>query len=414
MGYRLRLALRYLLSPKSHSAVNVISLVSVGGVAIAVAAIVCVLSVFNGFNDLVTSGGDSIIPDVAIVPTTGKIIADSDSLIELISQTDGVEAVSPVIEERALAIGINGHQIPVRMLGVAPDFADVSHLPESVIDGVYGLYHTDTSHEPAVIGAGVAIDLELHPSPESLIGVVVPRREGRINPANPSAAFRSDTLTATGVFQTDRSEYDSEIVIAPIECVARLLGHDTPTATAIYVALAPGATDSKIKEQLSGVLPEGLSVKNRADQQETSLRMIAIEKWITFAMMVFILIVASFNIISTLSMLIIEKAPTIGILRSLGASAVDITAIFNRTGWLICGAGAITGILIGTILCLLQQHFGLIHLNGDSSMLITDVYPVRLNPIDLTAVAVATVAVGIMTSIFTTPFTRRYISSQAE
>ncbi|MDE7397395.1 MAG: ABC transporter permease [Muribaculum sp.] len=414
MGYRLCIALRYLLSPKSHSAVNVISMVSVGGVAIAVAAIVCVLSVFNGFNDLVTTGGDSVIPDVAIVPTTGKTIANSDSLTELIEQLDGVQAVSPGIEDRALAIGINGHQIPVRMLGVTPDFTSVSRLPESLIDGIYGLYSTDTPYPAAVMGAGVAMDLELRPSPEALLGLVVPRREGRINPANPTAAFRSDTLTATGVFQTDRSEYDSEIVIAPIECVARLLEHDSATATSIYVALAPGATESRVIEQLTDILPKELSIKNRADQQETSLRMIAIEKWITFAMMVFILLVASFNIISTLSMLIIEKAQTIGILRSLGASASDITAIFNRTGWLICGAGAIAGIIAGTVLCLLQQHLGLIHLNGDSSMLITDVYPVRLNPVDLTAVAIAAIAVAVMTSVFTTPFTRRYISSRVE
>lgn len=408
MEYRLRIALRYLLSPKSHTSVNVISMVSVCGVAVTVAAIVCVLSVFNGFNSLILQRSSIADPDMTVSPASGKTLQAGDPLLGTLSATPGVAAVTAVIEERALAIGDNGRQVPVRILGVDDNFGRVSLLPQSVIDGVYGRY-TDYGAPMATIGVGVALDMDLRPGPETTLRLMVPRRVGRINPANVAAAFRTDTLTLGGVIQTDEIEYDADMVIIPIERARMLLQHDdNDVASSLYLSLDSGADPATVARAINDMAPGQYVVKDRAALQESAYRMVAVEKWITFAMMAFILLVASFNIISTLSMLIVEKSSTIGILRALGASRADVAGIFSREGWLICAAGGICGLLLGTALCLLQQHLGLIRLNGDSTMLITEVYPVSLQLSDIAAVGAITIATGWLTSAFTTPFARRH------
>jgi ABC-type lipoprotein release transport system permease subunit len=283
-------------------------------------------------------------------------------------------------------------------------------LASTVVDGTFGLM-TDAGEALTTVSSGIAINLTVTPGPETQVGLLVPRRTGRINPANPAAAFRSDTLTVAGVFQTEHAEYDTDLMILPIASARELLQYDTPAASAIYLGLDGGADVAGVVDALAGIGGGNFTVKDRAVQQETSYRIIAIEKWITFALMVFILLVASFNIISTLAMLIVEKASTIEILRSLGASRDDVVGVFNRAGWLICFVGVVGGLVVGSALCLLQQHFGFIHLNGDSEMLITDIYPVSLRVGDLLAVAAISVVVGLMTTFFTTPFTRRYLTN---
>lgn len=408
MGYKLRIALRYLLSVKSHMAVNVITLVSMIGVAVAVAAIVCVLSVFNGFNRLVADRADIYAPELLVEPTEGKTIAATDSLTAILSSIPGVSAVSPIIEERALAMTTANLQTPVRIVGVDNTLSVTSRLPEAVIDGIYGLYTPE--HRPlATLSAGTAIALEARPGPESSLTLIVPRRKGRVNPANPASSFRTDTFAIAGVFQTEEQEYDNDMVIIPIDRARELLQYGHDVSSRLNVALAPDADTGHVADAIARAAGTDYSIKNRQQQQATSYRMIAIEKWITFALMGFILLVASFNIVSTMSMLIIDKHSTISVLRSLGVPCKDVVGIFGRTSWLICVAGSLTGIVLGTALCLLQQHFGFIKLNGDSAMLITDTYPVHVEAVDLLAVAAATTVVAMIMTAIIRPFTQRYL-----
>ena len=401
----LRIAIRYLFSKKTHNAVNVISLISLAGVAVATMAIVCVLSVFNGFSDLSAAHLSLLDPDLKITPVEGKSISSVDSLISEIEQIDGVDVAIPTIEEQALAI-YGDRQMPVMIKGVPSEYENTTDIKSIVIDGDFCL--TDSIASYATLSVGAAIGLGATPSFYRYLGIYMPKREGRVNVANPMTAFRSDSLIVAAVYQVAQAEYDTDMVILPLENVARLLDYDDE-ATAIEVKLKSSANLSKVAPQMQTILGDGFVVKDRLRQQEQSFRMIEIEKWITFLMLAFILIIASFNIISTLSMLVIEKSENIYTLHSLGATSTMISRIFMLEGWLISIVGGIAGIIIGVILTLAQQWGGFIKLSGDPSALSIDHYPVRLDVMDLFVVMGLVIVIGFFTAQITALFTRKKI-----
>ena len=401
----LRIAIRYLFSKKTHNAVNVISLISLAGVAVATMAIVCVLSVFNGFSDLSAAHLSLLDPDLKITPLEGKSISSVDSLIYEIEQIDGVDVAIPTIEEQALAI-YGDRQMPVMIKGVPSEYENTTDIKSIVIDGDFCL--TDSIASYATLSVGAAIGLGATPSFYRYLGIYMPKREGRVNVANPMTAFRSDSLIVAAVYQVAQAEYDTDMVILPLENVARLLDYDDE-ATAIEVKLKSSANLSKVTPQMQTILGDGFVVKDRLRQQEQSFRMIEIEKWITFLMLAFILIIASFNIISTLSMLVIEKSENIHTLHSLGATSTMISRIFMLEGWLISIVGGIAGIIIGVILTLAQQWGGFIKLSGDPSALSIDHYPVRLDVMDLFVVMGLVIVIGFFTAQITALFTRKKI-----
>lgn len=401
----LRIAIRYLFSKKTHNAVNVISLISLAGVAVATMAIVCVLSVFNGFSDLSAAHLSLLDPDLKITPLEGKSISSVDSLIYEIEQIDGVDVAIPTIEEQALAI-YGDRQMPVMIKGVPPEYENTTDIKSIVIDGDFCL--TDSIASYATLSVGVAIGLGATPSFYRYLGIYMPKREGRVNVANPMTAFRSDSLIVAAVYQVAQAEYDTDMVILPLENVARLLDYDDE-ATAIEVKLKSSVNLSKVATQMQTILGDGFVVKDRLRQQEQSFRMIEIEKWITFLMLAFILIIASFNIISTLSMLVIEKSENIHTLHSLGATSTMISRIFMLEGWLISIVGGIAGIIIGVILTLAQQWGGFIKLSGDPSALSIDHYPVHLDVMDLFVVMGLVIVIGFFTAQITALFTRKKI-----
>lgn len=406
----LRIALRYLFSRKSHHAVNIISRISVAGVAVATAAIVCVLSVFNGFTRLASDRLSNIDPELKVEPRTEKSIAGADSLAALLMVSPAVEGVCPVIEERALAI-YGGVQMPVRIKGVPDDYAAVSDIAGIMIDGQF-LTH-DGDYGCASLSVGTAISLGAHPGYYTPLEIYVPRRLGRINPAAPMSAFRADTLLVSGVYEVDQSEYDADMMIVPLESARRLL--DMPSgASALEIKLAPAASVRQAREEIEATVGSDMIVKDRLMQQEESFRMIAVEKWVTFAMLAFILVVASFNVISTMSMLILEKRDNISTLRALGASPSMIRRIFMLEGWLISLFGGMAGIVIGVVLCLAQQWGGFIRLNGDPSQLSVDVYPVHLEVIDLLAVGVLVSVIGLVTGFVASRFSARFATATAD
>lgn len=396
----LRIALRYLLSKKSHGAVNIISVISMAGVAVATVAIVCVLSVFNGFSDLAGSRLSVIDPELKVIPAQGKVISNADSLAAAVGAVKGVENAVPTITEQALAIS-GGRQMAVTMRGVPHNYLAVTPVQTALIDGRFDLMADSTPM--GVLSVGTAIRLAVRPESEAPLALYVPRRTGRVNPSNPMSAFRSDSIGVAGVYEIDESEKDESTLIIPLATARKLLEFDRQ-ASAIEISAVQGNDLAKVQAAVQAVCGDAYRVLDRMQQEEQSFRMIAIEKWITFIMLAFILLIASFNVISTLSMLMLEKAPDMATLRALGARQSMVRAIFVWEGWLISVLGGLAGIVIGVLLCLAQQTFGLIKLNGDASQLSVTVYPVRVAPMDLLAVFALIILTSLLISLVTARF----------
>jgi len=401
----LRIALRYLFSKKSHSAVNIISIISMAGVAVATVAIVCVLSVFNGFSDLAMGRLSIIDPALKVLPAQGKTIIGADSLALRLTGLPQVDTALATIDEQALAI-VGPRQMAVRMMGVPDGFLRVSSIDKALIDGTYTL-HTADSTNSAVLSVGTAIKLAAHPDAISPFALYVPARVGRINPSNPMASFRSDSLAIAGVYELDETDKDASTAIVGLDVARNLLDYTDTEASAIEIAAKPGIPVSEAKTAVATALGPAYRVLDRLEQEEQSFRMISIEKWITFIMLAFILLIASFNVISTLSMLMIEKRDNMSTLRALGARQSTIRGIFIWEGWLISIFGGIMGLLTGVGLCLLQQYFGLIKLSGDASQLSVTTYPVRVATPDLLIVMGLVVLTGLFISAVTARFAPR-------
>ncbi len=369
---KLRIALRYLLSRKQFGAVNVISAISVAAVAVAAAAMIIVLSVFNGFERLAQSKLSALDPDYLAVPTQGKRIEGIGSLVELLEGVDGVKAACPQISERAYAMNADA-QSAVVMLGLTERGLHESGIADVIIDGTDRM----TNDSTVLTSVGVAMMLGLRPyEGADSMSLFEPRRMGAINPANPMAAFCKADLRVAGVYQVEQEEYDRDMVIVPYSLASRLLGYDdAATAVAIHTggSLTPESDLRQIAEQ------HGLIVKDRYEQQEHTYRMIAIEKWISFLMLGFILVIASANIISTLSMLVLDKEPSMAILRAMGATRGLIRGVFATQGWLIVLLGGLAGIACGVLLVAGQMRYGWVKLGASNPelMSITN-YPVEL------------------------------------
>lgn len=402
----LRIALRYLFAKKSHRAVNVISVISMAGVAVATMAIIVVLSVFNGFTDLAQSHLAAIDPEVKISPLSGKVIESADSLACALECRDDVASAAVVLQERALFVS-GDRQMPVIFKGLDPAKARrIADIDAVIIDGVFA---PDNGMPDSLAGmqasVGVAINMGLHPSPFSAGRIYVPRRLGRINPANPAAAYRALDVAVTGVVQVDQPEYDADFVFIPLDAARRMLDYEAGEGSAVELKAAQGVSPDELVRRLAKDLPQ-YSVQGRVEQQADTFRMIAVEKWITFIMLVFILLIASFNIVSTLSLMVIEKRDDMATLRALGATSACTRAVFVAEGWLITVVGGAAGLLLGVGLSLAQQCFGLVKLAADPSALTIDVYPVRLEWADVTIVFSAIVATGLVIGMVSRLFTK--------
>lgn len=395
----LNIARRYLLSRKSHSAVNIICGVAIGGVSVAIMAIVVVLSVFNGFASLAEKQMGLFDADLRVEPAAGKTIAGADSLAARVAAMPQVAAAVPVIDERALAVSPSA-QMPVRLKGVGAAFADVTDMDSIIVDGAYAV-DSVYGYGPAHLSVGVAGYMGLSPRVGNIVGVYVPRRMGRINPANPATAFRGDSLAVRSVWQTQRPDYDGDRMIMPLATARRLLDYENGEASAVEIRLAAGADPDAEAARLSAALGDSVRVLTRARQNADSFRMIAVEKWLTFLLLVCILAVASFNIVSTLSLLVIEKRDNMATLRALGASRAMTRRVFMWQGALIALCGGLLGSVLGVALSLGQQHFGWVRLNAEADALTIQVYPVEVHASDLLVVA-AVVAVGAVASALVT------------
>ena len=408
MSLPLRIAWRYLMSKKGHQAVNVISIVAVCGIVVATAALICVLSVFNGFRGLIMGKLAMLDPEVAITATMGKTINNADSIIDAVSGIPGVERAVPVIEDQALAMYAQ-LQMPVRLKGVPDDYNTMNQMDSVIVDGQWKL--RDQVSRYAVAGAGPAVRLCVRPDFIGMVRLYAPQRQGHVNIANPMGAFRQDSLFVSGIFQLQQNNYDADLIYVPLDMARDLFDYETE-ATQVEVKLAAGANEQQAMRAITQALGDGYLVKNRLMQQSEAYRLVNIEKWMAFLLLAFILIIATFNVISTLSLLIIEKDDSIATLRALGANDRQISRIFVLQGWLITLVGAITGVVIGLILCLCQQRFGWLHLSGDPANMIIDAYPVEVQWNDVLVTLALVAAVGLLTSMVTALIMRRRLRNR--
>lgn len=398
----LKVAWRYLTAPKSHSAVNTISIISVVGVAVATAAIVIVLSVFNGFRHHLNFRLDSLMADIAVAPAYGKTIANGDSLALELGKLPGVEIAMPEVSENALVIA-SSKEMPITLKGVRPEeFSRLTRVDSLLLDGLPVEHYTPRQVSASV---GVAQRLGLYGAGDTLL-VFAPKRHGRVNLANPVASFITDSIEVASVFRSMQNEFDENTVICDISLARDLFQYDTE-ATGVSLKLTPGTDLNAFASALGKALGEDYVVKDRGRQQELNFRMVQIEKWVTFVLLSFILLIASFNIISTLCMIILDKESSIHTLAHLGLSRMRIGNIFWWESVLVTFFGAVSGLILGVSVSLLQEKYELLKLAGDPQNLVIQAYPVRVEWTDLLITLVPIVVIGLLTAWISDAFARR-------
>lgn len=395
------IARRYLISKKSHSAVGAISAVSVCAMAVATAAIICVLSVFNGFRNEIGSRLDTLAPDVLITPAKGKVFTHAEQLADSVSSIDGVALATVTLTDNALVI-CDTREMPITLKGVIPsEYSRVTAIKDQILD--QGRWFTDdAADEDAVIAIGTAS--QSGALPESQLLLFAPRRIGRVNLANPAASFLTDSVAVDGIYRTDQQEYDENGVFVTLATARKLLQYNNE-ASAIEIKATPGTDAEALSEKISKAIGDSYIVRDRARQQQTNFRMVAIEKWVSYLLLFFILAIASFNLISSLSMLVLEKEQSLSTLVAIGMSRKKIGAIFAWESIYVSLIGGISGVILGILLCLGQQHFGWIKLHPESPDAIP--YPVEVIWTDVIATLIPVLVIGAITALVTARFAAR-------
>ena len=392
MNYRLFIARRYLFSRKSHHAINIISGISVAGVAIATMAMVCTLSVFNGFRDLVAGLFTAFDPQLRVTLTEGTSVSQDDEALQRLRRHPDVKVYTPVMEGQALVVQDRRQQV-VTVMGVADNFTEQASINNILYgDGSFCL-HADVL-EYGVLGLRLAARLGLPANFPDPLQVYAPKRGERVNMANPLSSFNHDELQSPGVvFNVQQSRYDDNYIITSLGFAQRLFDQ-RGRITSVELRLRDGVSLSSAKRELRQLLGARFQVQDRFEQQADVFRIMRIEKLISFVFLTFILLIACFNIIGSLSMLMIDKRQDVRTLRSLGATDGQVCDIFMLEGRMISLAGAAVGLLLGLVLCWLQQEFGLISMGSSAGSFIVEAYPVSVHVGDLVLVFLTVLVVG--------------------
>jgi len=394
MNFPFYIARRYLFSKKSTHAINVISGISVVGVAVATMALVVTLSVFNGFHDLVASFFTQMDPQLKITPVKGKTAPVDDPILTEIRHLPEVEVATECLEEQALAVYGDRQQM-VMVKGVEDNFNQLTHIQEILEgDGDFELHAADLSY--GIPGLGVAYQLGLGYTYEHPLKIFAPRREGQLNMANPTEGFVVDDLYSPGVvFCMKQGKYDNNYILTSIAFTRHLFDLDG-CLSSLEIRLKPGSDFERVKSQMEEIAAGKFYVLDRYEQQDDTFRIMKVEKLIAYVFLSFILMIACFNIIGSLSMLIIDKKEDVVTLRNLGATDHQITRIFLFEGRMISAIGAILGVLIGLLLCWLQQQYGIVRLGSSEGSFVVDAYPVSVHPWDIVLIVFTVMAVGFL------------------
>ena len=394
MNFPFFIARRYLFSKKSTHAINVISGISVIGVAVATMALVVTLSVFNGFHDMVASFFTSFDPQLKIVPVQGKTMAADDPMLTKIKALPQIEVAMETVEDQALAI-YKGRQAMVTIKGVEDSFSQLTHINEILMgDGQFELKAADMFY--GILGIRLAEQLGTGFAYEEPLQIYAPRREGQLNMANPMDGLVEDELFSPGViFQVSQSKYDKNYILTSID-FARRIFEQQGMISALELRLKPGSNFERVKSEIKEIVGDKYYVKDRFEQQDDTFKIMKIEKLMAYIFLTFILMIACFNIIGSLSMLIIDKKDDVVTLRNLGASDKQIVRIFLFEGRMISAIGAVLGIILGLTLCWVQQTFGLVKLGSSSASFVVNAYPVSVHPEDVILIFITVLVVGFL------------------
>ena len=392
MNFPFYIARRYLFSKKSTHAINVISLISVLGVAVATMALVVVLSGFNGFSDLVASFFTNFDPQLKIEATKGKAMPADDPLLVRVKHLPGVEVATECVQDQALAV-YHDKQAMVTVKGVEDNFDSLTHISNILYgDGDFTLHVANLQY--GVIGIRLAQDLGTGVTWQDYLQIYAPQREGQYDASNPTNAFVKDSLVSPGaLFQVKQSKYDQGYVITSIDFARRIFNRQGEI-TSLELRMKPGVDIDNAKEEIQAILGDKYKVLDRYEQQADTFNIMRIEKLFAYVFLTFILMVACFNIIGSLSMLIIDKKNDVITLRNLGATDGQIRRIFLFEGRMISAAGAVIGIVLGLILCWLQQTYGLVQLGDQAGNFVVNAYPISVHPEDILLIFFTVILVG--------------------
>lgn len=398
MNSELFIARRYLFSKKSTNVINVISAISVVGVAVATMAMVVVLSVFNGFSDLVATFFTAFDPQVEVSPVTGKSCRADDAVLQKIRQLDEVEVACECVEDQALAI-YGDQQAMVMVKGVDDNFAQLTKIRDICYgDGDFSLHAADLQY--GIPGIRLAQTLNMPARYPGYMYVYAPNREGQFDDLNPMDGFVVDSLISPGVvFAVQQGKYDKNYILTSIDFARTLFQRDGELSK-LELKMKPGVNISAAKEKIKQLAGDRFRVLDRYEQQEDTFKIMKVEKLMAYIFLTFILVVACFNIIGSLSMLIIDKQKDAETLRALGARQSLIRRIFIFEGWMISVIGAIVGVGLGLLLCFLQQQYGLVSLGQSSGAFVVDAYPVSVHYVDVLLILITVIVVGFLSVLY--------------
>lgn len=385
-------ARHYLFSRKKTHAINVISIISVIGVAVATMALVIVLSVFNGFQDLMASFFTNFDPQLKVVPTEGKTRPADDPILTEIRKLPQVDVATETLEDQALAV-YNGNQAMVMVKGVDDNFAELTHITDIVYgEGTFDLHTANL--EIGTPGIRLAQTLGLGTRWQNYLHIYAPARNGQLDLSDPTSGFVEDSLFSSGlVFNVKQSKYDKNYILTSIGFARNLFGQQG-MLSALEIRLKAGSDLDAVKKEMQKIAGTKYKVLDRYEQQAGTYKIIKVEKFMAYLFLTFILIVACFNIVGSLSMLIIDKKDDAQTLSSLGATNHQIRQIFLFEGRMISVIGAVLGIALGLLLCGLQQAFGFVRMGGSDGTFVVNAYPVSVHYVDVFFIFITVIVVG--------------------
>lgn len=405
MKLSLYIARRYLFAKKSRNAINIISGISVAGVSVGTMVLIIVLSVFNGLEDMVNSLFSTFDPDLEISPARGKVFSPDSNKLKTLSLIDGIGNYSLVLEENSL-LKYGDKQYIAAVKGVEEHYSLITGLDSAMWDGEF-ILKAESGRPYAVVGLGVSNNLSIRLNFLTPIVIYVPKRTGNIS--NPANAFLRKYIYPSGIFSVEQ-EYDSKYIYVPIGLMRELLLYDDEVSS-IEIKFSHKANEENVQDEVEELFGPQFTVKNKYQQQEIFYKVMKSERLAIFFILAFILAIASFNIIGSLTMLIIEKEKDISILHNMGANNRLIRRIFLFEGWMISIIGALTGLLLGFIICWIQQQFGLIKLQGET--LIIDAYPVSLKIVDFFAVMGTVLFIGYVAAWYPVRYmSKKYLTNE--
>lgn len=392
MSLALKIARRYLFARKSQNIINIISMISVVGVFTGTMALLIVMSVFNGLHGFVGSLFGTFDPDLKVEPATGKVFTLTENHLDRLRSVDGIENITTMLSDNGL-LKYGKRQMPAIIMGVDTFFNKVTNIDSIMEEGAFRLTHP---HDHRVIlGYILADQLGTRSTFVSPLTMYAPKRNGEINMLMPERSFNTEYASPAGSFAVKQVEYDANYVLIDIKQAQKLFDYDSNTFSALGIKLKPGVAPQTAKPAITSVLGNDYDIKDKLEQHASFFKMMKVEKFMAFLILSFILMIAAFNIIGSLSMLIFEKKESIFILKSMGSDKKMVTQIFLFEGWLISLTGIMAGLLTGALLVLIQQHYGIIKFYGMGSYLL-DAYPMKLELTDTLLVLVTVSAIGVV------------------